>query len=188
VTARRLRAKPLHRAHICVRKDGWSSPRLEADRAGGCGEHSVSCLASAGLTLLCAPSTCAPDTRRTNPIAINIRRRCRTCQGRRAESRSVVRRRIKGSTRAVIRRLASLASSPCNGPGRLSSRHHGPNSEQLRFLAISLATLSTCVFQRKPEKARISVHRPGNCKTHFSDIARPESAQTSSRYARRADR
>src|SRR5262249_41730906 len=34
VTARRLRAKLLHRAHICVRKDAWSSPALEADRAG----------------------------------------------------------------------------------------------------------------------------------------------------------
>src|SRR5215471_213771 len=34
VTARRLRAKPLHRAHVCGRKDAWSSPGLEADRAG----------------------------------------------------------------------------------------------------------------------------------------------------------
>jgi hypothetical protein len=34
VTARRLRAKPLHRGHVCVRKDAWSSPSLEADRAG----------------------------------------------------------------------------------------------------------------------------------------------------------
>src|SRR6516164_8203490 len=34
VTARRLRAKPLHRAHVCVRKDAWRSPWLEADRAG----------------------------------------------------------------------------------------------------------------------------------------------------------
>ena len=34
VTARRLRAKPLHRAHVCVRKDAWSSPWLEGDRAG----------------------------------------------------------------------------------------------------------------------------------------------------------
>jgi hypothetical protein len=26
VMARRLRARPLHRAHVCVRKDAWSSP------------------------------------------------------------------------------------------------------------------------------------------------------------------
>jgi hypothetical protein len=39
------------------------------------------------------------------------------------------------------------------------------DSEQLRFLAILLAPSSTCVFQAEPEKARISLHRPGNCKT-----------------------
>ena len=46
VTARRLRAKPLHRAHVCVRTDAWSSPcwRLIAQVGStNCGEHSVSC-------------------------------------------------------------------------------------------------------------------------------------------------
>src|SRR4051812_45586973 len=34
-------------------------------------------------------------------------------------------------------------------------------SPHLRFLAISFVPSSTCVFQRKPENARIYLHRPG---------------------------
>jgi len=72
---------------------------------------------------------------------------------------AAVRAAKEAATRSTYR-LPRRPNPAFHRAPRLQLRRTPPDSEQLRLLAISLAPSSTCVFQPKPEKARISVHRP----------------------------